>query len=29
MLQSLLRSSQMRNRYDAAKHDRLDIEVRR
>lgn len=29
MLQILLRSSRTRERYDAAKHDRVDIEFRR
>jgi type IV secretory pathway VirB3-like protein len=29
MLQILLRSAQARGRYDAAKHDRVDIEFRR
>ena len=29
MLQILLRSAQLRERYDAAKHDRVDIEFRR
>jgi type IV secretory pathway TrbD component len=29
MLQILLRSAQARRRYDAAKHDRVDIEFRR
>jgi type IV secretory pathway TrbD component len=29
MLQILLRSSRLRERYDAAKHDRCTVEVRR